>query len=151
MIQTEHKGFKINYDEKKSIFVVEDNDALQHAGLTKLKKMIDRQLKKKFNRVTVLFEKSWRENKTENLVKGEVTGPAGKYCSWTSTGEQGSRSKQSNSKIYLDNDDNREKINTLKEKEAQLVKLKEQIRLIWANLKRYDPVEHGNAVEEDSE
>jgi len=143
-MQEIYKGYKIEYSDFKQTFSAKIGDnSYANVNLEKVRKHIDDLEKKDFERVNVLFEKGWRG---KGIEKGMVTSAfkEGKYTSscWVSYEERPgkkTRTKEICTRVYLDNESNRQLFADIAAIRSEIAKLNEKEQTTRSLLERYEP------------
>lgn len=126
-MQSEHGGYVVKWNDYRRMFEISKDgiEVKNHVEtIENCKKWIDAKNKQKFNRIQVIYQFSYYDDKQF----AEATSMVGENCVWISSGDK--RGKANVSDVWLDTTKNRQALIDIKDKQDQIAKLKNEIKEI---------------------
>lgn len=134
-MKTEHAGFVIKWNDYSKFTIYKDNEELKKnvPTLEDCQQWIINQSKKKFKRVEVLYNFTWGDDKMEpgiatSIIEGDSV--------WVVSPTSKTRKKAYFCNVWLDTPENREILAKIKEMNAQIKKLSDEILSLQKSAKR---------------
>ena len=143
-LKTTYKGYDITHREgafKSKFYIISDEDGDEVKSLDSLeacKNWIDRQAKKKFKRVNVIYQQRWLGQAFKRGVATSYIDSGHSLDIWV-TGSNKKRCKESSSNVWIDNEANNLKISEYETRKKEIARLEKINKELYNSLETITP------------